>query len=179
MRSLKLTFPYRSQPIGWVDYLLLLLGILALIMVFFLFKVTMGKMAKWEAREIQLIQQQQKQRGSPRTTTTRVTQVTQQEVKQAREIISWLNLPWEPVFDSLELAASKEVALLSLQPNVASRAIRISGEAKNLQGLVEYVEALEREPVFKNVHLVNYRIRQDHPQRPVNFLIAFTWVDSI
>lgn len=93
----------------------------------------MGKMAKWEAREMQLIQQQ-KQRGSPRTTTTRVTQVTQQEVKQAGEIISWLNLPWEPVFDSLELAASKEVALLSLQPNVASRAIRISGEAKICKG---------------------------------------------
>jgi len=178
MRSLKLTFPYRKQPIGVVDYLLLLLGVLALIVVFLQLKITMGKMAKWETREAQLLQQQ-KQRISPRAASTRVTQVTQQEVKQAREIISWLNLPWEPVFDSLELAASKDVALLSLQPNAASRAIRISGEAKNLQGLVEYVEALEREPVFKNAHLVNYRVRQDHPQRPVNFLIALTWLDSI
>ena len=177
MRSLKLTFPYRKQPISVIDYLLLLLGVLALIVVFFQLKITMGKVAKWETREAQLLKQQ-KQRISPRTA-TRVTQVTQQEVKQAREIISWLNLPWEPVFDSLELAASKEVALLSLQPNAASRAIRISGEAKNLQGLVEYVEALEREPVFKNVHLVNYRVRQDHPQRPVIFLIALTWLDSI
>jgi len=178
MRSLKLTFPYRKQPISVLDFLLLLLGILALIVVVLQLKTTMGKMTKWETREAQLLKQQ-KQRTAPRTASTPVTQATQQEVKQAREIISWLNLPWEPVFDSLELAASKEVALLSLQPNAASRAIRISGEARNLQGLVEYVEALERESVFKNVHLVNYRIRQDHPQRPVIFLIALTWLDSI
>lgn len=178
MRSLRLTFPHRKQPIGVIDYLLLSLGAFALIAVFFLLKITMEKMAKWEMREAQLVRQQ-KQRISPRAASARVTEATQQEVKQAREVISWLNLPWEPVFDSLELAASKEVALLSLQPNAASRAIRISGEARNLQGLVEYVEALEREPVFKNVHLVNYRIRQDHPQRPVSFLIALTWLDNI
>lgn len=177
MRSFKLTFPYRKQPIGRLDYLLLVLGVLALLVVFFQLKHTMGKVAKWETRAAQL-QKQQKQHVLPKVGSTRFIQATQQEVKQAREIISWLNLPWEPVFDSLELAASKEVALLSLQPNAASRAIRISGEAKNLQGLVEYVEALEREPVFRTVHLVNYRIKQDHPQRPVDFLIALSWVDA-
>ncbi|MDT8363936.1 MAG: PilN domain-containing protein [Nitrosomonas sp.] len=178
MRSLKLRFPYQGQQVSAIDYLLLGLGVLALVVVFFQLKITMGKVAKWEMREAQLLKQQ-KQRVSPRTVSTRVTQVTQQEVKQAGDIISWLNLPWEPVFDSLEMAASKDVALLSLQPNAASHAIRISGESKNLQGVIEYVEALEREPVFKNVHLVNYRVRQDHPRRPVSFLIALTWSDSI
>ncbi len=178
MRNLNLTFPYRKQPIGRMDYLLLALGVLALLVVFFQLKHTMGKVAKWETREAQL-QKQQKQRTLPKTGSTRFLQATQQEVKQAREVISWLNLPWEPVFDSLEMAASKDVALLSLQPNAISRSIRISGEAKDLQGLVEYVEALEREPAFKTVHLVNYRVRQDHPQRPVIFLIALTWLDAI
>jgi len=177
MRSLKLRFPYKGQQIPAVDYLLLVLGLLVLAVIIYQLKSTMEKIAHWEAREVRITQQQQ-HRKTPRTPEARISQATQQEVKQAREILHQLNLPWETLFDSLELAASREVALLSLQPNVASRVIRISGEARNLTGLVEYVEALERETVFKNAHLISYRVRQDHPRRPIVFSIATTWLGS-
>ncbi len=177
MRSLKLKFPYRGQQIPVVDYILLFLGAVLLIVAVYLLKLTMAKMTQWEAREARITQQQQHRKTS-RTPEARISQATQQELKQAGDILRQLNLPWETLFDSLELAASKEVALLSLQPSVASRTIRISGEARNLSGLVEYVEALEREAVFKNTHLISYKVRQDRPHRPITFSIATTWLDS-
>ncbi len=77
---------------------------------------------------------------------------------------------------SIEHAATDEIALLSLQPNVSSRTLRISGEARNMSELLDFVEALERESVFENVHLINYRIKQDNPHRPIVFLLTAVWI---
>lgn len=186
MRKLKLNFPYRHQQIASViEYAVLLLGVLSVVVAIYLLKLTMEKTADWEGYETRLAQQQHKSTATTSRTTfraapaARVDQATQQELKQANVILQQLNQPWELLFDSLELAASKDVALLSLQPVAASRTVRLAGEAKNLAGLVMYVEALEREAAFRNVHLINYKIRQDHPQHPVSFLIAATWLDSL
>ncbi len=94
------------------------------------------------------------------------------------DILRQLNLPWEAVFDALELAASEKIALLSLQPSVSGQTIRITGEARDLAALVEYVQALELEPVLKNAHLASYKTRQDHPRRPIVFSIIATWHES-
>ena len=87
-----------------------------------------------------------------------------------------INLPWEALFDSIEQAATEEIALLSLQPTVSSRTLRISGEAKNMSELLDFVEALERELTFENVHLLNYKIKQDNPHRPIVFLLTAAWI---
>ena len=180
MRSLKLSFPYRRQQVSpLVDYILLFLGAVLLVSVVYQLKLTMEKTADWETREAAYVAQQQRPKTPGRTPAVRVDQATQQDLRQAGDILRQLNLPWETLFDSLELAASRDVSLLSLQPSVASRTVRISGEARNLSSLVEYVEALEREVAFKNAHLINYKVRQDHPHHPVTFLVAATWLDSL
>ncbi|WP_256214858.1 PilN domain-containing protein [Nitrosomonas eutropha] len=176
MRSLKLNFPYHGQRFPVVGYILLLLGVALLLSAVYQLKQTMSKITYWEAREVR-ITQQQKHTRQPRTPIARINKATQQELKQVNDILRQLNFPWEALFDSLELAASKEVALLSLQPNVSGRAIRISGEARNLAGLVEYVQALEQEPVFRNTYLASYKTRQDDPYHPIVFSIMATWYE--
>jgi hypothetical protein len=88
-----------------------------------------------------------------------------------------INLPWEALFDSLEYAVSKEIALLSVQPNVANRAIRVAGEARNLVALTDFVEAIEREEVFENAYVINYKVKQENPHRPIAFSLITTWID--
>ncbi|MCE7917303.1 MAG: hypothetical protein DYH16_07170 [Nitrosomonas sp. PRO5] len=178
MRSLKLNFPYRRQQIPLVDYLLLFLGMVLLLAVMYTLKQTMSKITYWEAREARIVQQQKHTR-QPRTPMARINKATQQELKQADDILRQLNLPWEALFDALELAASEQIALLSLQPSVTSQTIRITGEARDLAALVEYVQALELEPVLKNAHLASYKARQDHPRRPIVFSIIATWHESL
>jgi hypothetical protein len=56
--------------------------------------------------------------------------------------------------------------------------LRISGEAKNMSELLDFVEALERELTFENVHLLNYKIKQDNPHRPIVFLLTAAWIQA-
>lgn len=176
MHSLKLKFPYTGQQARRVDYILLGLGFLVFVACFYQLQSTMEEIAHWETRINRLVQQQQ-HRKTPRTPIAQITQETQQELKQASEILQQINLPWETLFDSLEYAVSEEIALLSVQPNVANRMIRISGEARDLVALTDFVEAMEREAIFENAHLLNYKVKQENPYRPITFSLTTAWID--
>jgi hypothetical protein len=127
------------------------------------------------------LEKQQQQKAAPRARSARVREFSQEirkEIAQANTVLDQINLPWETLFDSIESAATEQIALLSLQPNVANQTLRISGEAKNMSELLDFVEALERELVFENVHLLNYKIKQDNPHRPIIFLLTATWLGT-
>ncbi len=182
MRSLRLKFPYSGQQSPIIDATLLVLGLLALISVLYLLKQTTENVNYWENRVEHLEKQQQPNISSRHRTSNRrrdpsqkISQEIRQEIEKANKIVGQLNLPWESFFNAIEFATSQEVALLSLQPNVANRNIRINGEAKDITALLDFVEALERENVFEKAHLLNYKIKQDNPQRPFIFLITATW----
>lgn len=186
MRRLRLKFPYPGQQSQVVDYALLAIGLLALACMLYLIKQSTENINYWEAR-VERLEKQHQPSLSPRQRTShrgrdasqQISQEIRQEIKKASEIMGQLNLPWESFFNAIEFAANKEVALLSLQPNVANQNIRINGEAKNIDVLLDFVEALERENVFEEAHLLNYKIKQDSPQRPFIFLITATWNQAI
>jgi len=133
----------------------------------------------WTTR-VERLEKQQQQKIAPRArTSSRVREFSQEirkEIGQANGVLDQINLPWDGLFDAIEHASTKEVALLSLQPNVANRVLRINGEAKDMAKLLDFVEALEREEIFQNVHLVNYKIKQDNPHKPIIFLLSAAWI---
>jgi len=182
MRRLRLRFPYPGQQSQIIDYSLFTIGLLALACMLYLIKLSAENINYWETR-VERLEKQHQPSFSPRQRTShrgrdasqQISQEIRQEIKKASEIMGQLNLPWESFFNAIEFAASEEVALLSLQPNVANQNIRINGEAKNIDVLLDFVEALERENVFEKAHLLNYKIKQDNPQRPFIFLITATW----
>ncbi len=185
MRYLKLKFPYPGQQSLAIDYTLLALGLLILVAVFYTFKSSTEKVQYWEARVERLEQQQQRnqpvRRPSPRRHRSReagqdIRQEIRREINQANEVMLQINLSWEALFNAIEFASDKEVALLSLQPSVADSSLRISGEARNMQGLLDFVEALERESIFENAHLLNYKVNLNSPQKPIIFLITTLWI---
>ncbi len=182
MHRLKLKFPYQEQSIPYVDFSILLIGILVLAGVLLQFRYLTEEVNYWSSR-VERLEKQQQQKTAPRTrATTRVKEFSQEirkEIAQANTILDQINLPWETLFDSIESAATEQIALLSLQPNVSSRTLRISGEAKNMAELLDFVEALEREHVFENVHLLNYKIKQDNPHRPIIFLLTAAWIGTV
>jgi len=174
MRSLKLYFPYRNQRIPLVDYALLLIGGMLLLGVVYQFKQIAADIRSWEVREAHFVQQQKESRQS-RVPVARIRKVTQQEIKQVNAVLQQLDLPWEQLFDALEMADSPDIALLSLQPDVSGQTVRLTGEARHLAAVVQYVQALELEPALKHAHLVSYKTRQDHPYHSVIFSMSATW----
>ena len=101
-----------------------------------------------------------------------------QEVRRANAVLSEIDLPWGALFDSVEYATSHEVALLSFQPDAAGRTMRMGGEAKSMPALLDFVSALEREPVLKDAYLLKYEVKQDDPQRPIIFSVMASWIEA-
>lgn len=182
MSRLRLRFPYREQSAPQGDVVLLLMGLLIVATVFLQFRNLAEEVNFWSAR-VERMEQQQQQKTAPRTrATSRIRefgQEIQKEIAYANAILDQMNLPWEALFDSIEHAATDDVALLSIQPNVGSRTVRLSGEAKSMTELLDFVEALERESVFENVHLLSYKIKQDNPYRPIVFLLHAIWNQTV
>ena len=178
MSRLKLAFPYSGQQVRSVEIALLFIGLMVLLAVFYQFRQITEESNFWSVRVERLEKQQ------PRTTTTRTratsrtrefSQEISKELQKANVIVDQINLPWEALFDSIEHIITEDVALLALQPNVTNRTLRISGEARNIPVLLDFIEAMEREVIFEKAHLVNYKIRQDNPHRPVDFLLTAGW----
>ena len=182
MPRLRLKFPDNGQSVPHIDYSMLLIGLLTLIGVLLQFQQITEEVNYWTNRVERLEKQQQQKKTAPRTRgTPRIKEFSQEirkEIIQANAILDQINLPWETLFDSIENAATEEIALLSLQPIVSNRTLRISGEAKNMSELLDFVEALERELTFENVHLLNYKIKQDNPHRPIVFLLTAAWIQA-
>lgn len=181
MRRLRLKFPDSGQQDRRIDITLLLIGILVLSVVFYQFRQASEEINYWNNRVERLEKQHQpkvthRTRSSSRNREREYSQEIRKEIMQANAILGEINLPWEALFDSLEHTSSEDVALLSLQPNVSSQSLRVGGEARNMAVLLDFVEALEREVTFKNAHLLNYKVKNDSPHRPITFLLTASWI---
>jgi hypothetical protein len=100
-----------------------------------------------------------------------------EEIRDANAVIERLSVPWDALFRELEAVSGEGVALLAIQPDPASRKVRIAGEARKLEAVLAYVERLEARKGLANVHLLAHEIR-DTPQRPVAFTLTAQWTDS-
>ncbi len=53
-----------------------------------------------------------------------------------------LSLPWNALFKAVEASGGQSIALLSLEPDLQKGMVKISGEAKDLEALLNYVRQL-------------------------------------
>ena len=90
-------------------------------------------------------------------------------MKSAQATVRQLALPWPQLIDSLERAALKEVAVLHIQPDAQSRVVRVTASAAQERAMLEYLRRLGNG--FAEVHLLSHQIREDEPQRPIQFSV--------
>lgn len=180
MSRMKLSFPYSGQNVRGIDISLLLIGLIVLLATFYQFKRISEESSYWSVRVEKLEKEQPRAttaatraRTAPRS--REAGQEISKDLERANAILRQINLPWESLFDSIEHITTEDIALLSLQPNVTNRTLRIRGEARNMATLLDFVEAMEREVIFEKAHLVNYKIKQDSPYRPIDFLLTTVW----
>jgi len=92
-----------------------------------------------------------------------------QEVKRANEVLRRLTMPWERLFQAVESSSGKEVALLTIDPDMEKGVVKISGEAKNLAAALAYIQRLEKQEMFGTVYLQSHQIQRQDPEKPVRF----------
>ena len=102
-------------------------------------------------------------------------QALQQEIRQANEILQQLSLPWDALFKAVETTSEKQIALLSIQPDVGKHIVRISGEAKNFDALLAYMTRLEHSKILNHVYLTSHEVRSQDAEKPVRFSLLANW----
>ena len=98
------------------------------------------------------------------------------EIKRANEVINQLAQPWDQLFAAVEGATGKDVALLAINPEKRKGSVSISGEAKNIAAMLDYLRRLNETPSLSDVVLQSHQIQQNDPQKPIHFNLSAKWV---
>jgi Tfp pilus assembly protein PilN len=95
--------------------------------------------------------------------------------KAVNAMIAQLNFPWSELDAALGEAASPDVALLSLAPDLAQQRLAISAETRTSDDMISYIEALKRVEFFSAVVLTRHEINEQDPVRPIRFQLEAAW----
>lgn len=97
------------------------------------------------------------------------------DLKQAESAMEHLNVPWDALFRAVETSLNDEIALLSIQPEAAQRTLTLTGEAKDLPTLLNYVRRLGMDAKFRDVQLKSHKTESLEKLRPIRFVLTMSW----
>jgi hypothetical protein len=92
-----------------------------------------------------------------------------EQAKNAEAVVRQLTLPWASLIGAIEHAATRDVAILQLQPDAEQRVLRLTAEARNRDAMFEYLKRLGAARELTNVVLVSHQVQRDEPQQPIQF----------
>lgn len=97
------------------------------------------------------------------------------EWQRASNVSSSLSAPWAELFAMLEGYADQPVALLGMDPDLAKNDLVLSGEARDLAALLDYVRYLKKQPMLSAVTLQSHQVSRQDRDKPVRFRIVANW----
>lgn len=106
----------------------------------------------------------------------------EQKEKQAKlrnEIDGWLLLPWDDLLREFETNLGPDVTLLALEPDVASRTVALTAEARDLSAMLDYADSLAGSARFDDVYVKQHEVLVADPQKPVRFVISLRWLPDV
>src|SRR5512143_2546700 len=138
MLPLNLDYQRSMKPFPWAGVVLLLLSLAALALSDLYYRGLTEKIGYWEFKSGQVLNATHRQMAnSPREISDMAS-----EIKHANEVLNQITLPWDKLFQAVEWSAGKDVALLTIEPDAEKHVVKISGEAKNIEGVLNYVRHL-------------------------------------
>lgn len=97
------------------------------------------------------------------------------EMKEANEVLLQLALPWDDLFKAVETSDDDKIALLSIEPDAQKHLVKISGEARSLDCMLNYVRLLQESGLLSEVNLKSHQIYQQDPDKPIRFSLVAAW----
>ncbi|MFZ2161165.1 MAG: hypothetical protein WAW02_03000 [Sideroxyarcus sp.] len=164
----------QNRPFQWAGTVLLVLSLLILALTVVYYRELNDRAATWEEKMESIergygLQAPAVSRGSAGAEGLVL------EVKRANEVLRQLSLPWEELLQAVESAAGNKVSLLALEPDTEKQVVKISGEARDMAGLLDYITRLEEQSVFGPVFLQSHQVQLQNSERPVRFSLLAAW----
>lgn len=173
MRAFYFDFVATPRPRVWVRGILLVLGLCAIAGVLGFERVVLRP--ELEAQR-QLVLDQRNKMGSKPTASTLRPEDLAAAWRTAQNAANQLNLPWNRFFSSLGQASSAgEVALISIEPDTQKGQVVVVAEARNLEGMLNFVSALQISDEFSEVALQSHLINRAVPEQPIRFRLSTKW----
>jgi hypothetical protein len=95
----------------------------------------------------------------------------EEEAKSAEAVVRSLTLPWAPLIGTIEEAATREVAILQLQPDAETRVLRLTAETRQREAMFDFVRRLGAARGLADVHLVSHQVQREEPSKPIQFSV--------
>lgn len=175
MHALRLDYQRGNKPVPWPGLGILLAALAALVLLGGYYQMLSQQIAFWERRADHFERLSSHRVLASRPLTEQAVRAQMLEVKQANQVVRQLNLPWNELFNAVETSGGKNIALLSMEPDMQKGTVKISGEAKDIEALLDYVRKLSARTVFDSVLLQNHQIQQSDPQKPLHFSLLAHW----
>jgi len=93
----------------------------------------------------------------------------------ANHVLEKRTAPWDALFRDIEAVSDKKIGLLSVQPDLPSRQVRIGGEAHDAAALVAYITRLEEKASLSGVLLTEHELRQEQGRAVIRFSLSAVW----
>ena len=103
---------------------------------------------------------------------------TDERVRKANRVIGQLSTPWDDVFSAISAANGEHIALLSLESDPATAQVRAGAEARNAQGMLDYLERLRTDGRLAPAILQSHQVMLEDPSRPVRFTFSASWTSA-
>lgn len=174
MSRLHLDYQRSMKPFPWEGTLLLVVALIALVAIGIYFRDLTLRADYWESRAERIEHAAQRLLPGRRAAEPVAADVAL-EVKHANEVLRQLSVPWDSLFQAVESTGSKDVTLLMLEPDTEKRLVKISGEAKNIAAMLDYIKLLENREVLGTVFLQSHHVQLQDPQKPVRFVLLAIW----
>ncbi|MBK5104034.1 MAG: PilN domain-containing protein, partial [Burkholderiales bacterium] len=65
--------------------------------------------------------------------------------------------------------------LLSIESETDKRRVKISGEAKHLESILDYLRYLKSRPALADVYMQSHDLQKQDTQQPVRFVVNAEW----
>ncbi len=158
-----------STPL-WVTFL----GVLGLVMILTALVIDLDVANQSQVLNDALLQADKLQKAR-RGTPARPLVIPEARALRINAAIQQLNLPWSDVFDAIEDATPKNIALVSIEPDAKKQTIKGQAEALTSDDMIEYVERLKKQSLFVNVLLLKHEVNQQDPYKPYRFDFEAQW----
>lgn len=107
-----------------------------------------------------------------------VAPLARDDAQSAAQIDAQLQLPWDNLLHTLEQRSSKNVALMGLDVQAASRSVHLVGEARNMADALAYVRQLRQAGALQKVFLSGQEDKQVAGQSVLRFSLDASWSDA-
>jgi len=101
------------------------------------------------------------------------------QILAANIAIRRMNVPWHDLLEAIEQATPAEIAIVELNPDPAQSELVGEAEAKDLESMSNYIDRLQKAPMFDGVALVKHEVNAQDTNHPIRFQFQARWAKTM